>query len=789
MEDFLSSVSLAYSEFDSDLKHSEGILEISMRELFIANQELRSRAEESENEAESLRNEIGNIVDNINEVVFKTDLLGNWVYLNSAWKKLTGLNVEQSLGTFSLDLLNSNHANEINSDFTTLLKSPNSEYNKIVKYRDSLNEEKWLSIKAKADRRSDGWILGLIGTITDITEKYKAEQKVKWLATVVEKTKNTVIISDSQQRITWVNRAFEELTGYTSEEVIGKNPGHFLQGDQTDKATIRDIHEKIVSKQNYRGTILNFAKNGNPYWVQMAIDPLFDSKDGLEGYIAIESDVTEEIKAKNELIRSEALLKAVLNSIPDYIWAIDENYKVTFANNATKRDLKEIYGVDIEVGKDMRNLYGSKDQDRWEEFLKSSLTNDFKRERIVRVMGDRKRFFDVYFHPVLELNTKTGVVLYIRDITDEIKAQLNLEEKTDQLQKAQILADLGSWVFDGKSMISCSEKMMEWLDLPSEQISYTEFTNAIDPDSNTGILDFLLNEGLEEFTTEHEFEAKTGSSRILRTMARRSQSQTSNRFVVRGVSLDITQQEKVRSQLKEHASELQSTNAELNQFAYAVSHDLKSPVRAVYNLAQFILQDLSKGEEHIKPKVEMLIQRAQFMEQLIDGILNYSRAGRKKYSISSINTRQLIRQLLESVDLEKETAVSIQGKWPIMEGEEIPFIQVFSNLLSNAVKYGKAKERGIVVHSLEDRMPEFAHFNIQDFGDGIEKQYQEKIFDIFQTLDESSNGKGTGIGLALVKKIIADKGGEIWVESDINTGSNFHFTWPIINKRVDNENQ
>ncbi len=133
MDDFLSSVSLAYSEFDLDLKHSEGILEISMRELFIANQELRSRAEESENEAESLRNEIGNIVDNINEVVFKTDLLGNWVYLNSAWKKLTGLNVEQSLGTFSLNLLNSNHANEINSDFTALLKSPNSEYNKIVK--------------------------------------------------------------------------------------------------------------------------------------------------------------------------------------------------------------------------------------------------------------------------------------------------------------------------------------------------------------------------------------------------------------------------------------------------------------------------------------------------------------------------------------------------------------------------------------------------------------------------------------------------------------------------------
>ena len=789
LDEFLSAVSQAYFEFDADLNHSESILELSMRELFIANQELKNRAEASENEAKELRNEIENIVNNITEVVFKTDLEGNWVYLNAAWNKLTGLRVEESLGTFSLNLLTPDHANEINKDFTSLIKSPNSEYNKTVQYKDSRNQEKWINIKAKADVRSDGWVLGLIGTISDITEKYEAEEKAKWLATVVEKTNNTVIITDSQQKITWVNNAYEELTGYTFEESLGKNPGQLLQGNATDKETVKGIREKIFSNENYRGTILNFAKNGTPYWVQMAIDPLFNSYGKLEGYIAIESDVSEEINAKNELARSEALLKAVLNSIPDYIWAIDESYKVTFANNATKRDMKTIYGDDIEVGKDMRNLYGNKDQDLWEEFLKSSLTNDFKSDRIVRIMGDRKRFFDVFFHPVVEMDVKTGSVLYIRDVSDEIANQLILEEKTDQLQKAQVLAELGSWVYDGKSIVSCSEKLMEWLQLPSDKIDYLQFSEAIDPNENTGLKAFLLDDNQENFAIEHEWRTQSGTVKILRTMARRTQFHNSNRFVVRGVSLDITQQEKVKNQLERHALELQSTNAELNQFAYAVSHDLKSPVRAVYNLAQFILEDLASGElNELKPKVEMLIQRAQFMEQLIDGILNYSRAGRKKYSITSINTEQLIRQLLESIDLEKETAVSILGNWPVIEGEEIPFIQVFSNLLSNAVKYGEAKEKGIIVRSLDDKAPSFGHFIIQDFGKGIEKQYQEKIFEIFQTLDDSSGGKGTGIGLALVKKIVADKGGEIWVESYLDKGSSFHFTWPL-KKLFGNENQ
>jgi len=229
LKDFLSSVNLAYSEFDSDLKYFEGILEQSMRELFIANNELQTKVDVSEKETEILRDEIENIVDNINEVVFKTDLNGNWVYLNSAWEKLTGISVEDSLGSFSLNLLESKHAKKINEDFTSLLKSTRTQYNRTVSFTSSKGEDKWLSIKAKVLTGSDKRVMGLIGTIADVTEKHLAEEKVKWLAAVIEKTNNTVIITDADKHIIWVNNAFEKLTGYSLHESLGESQGSYYK--------------------------------------------------------------------------------------------------------------------------------------------------------------------------------------------------------------------------------------------------------------------------------------------------------------------------------------------------------------------------------------------------------------------------------------------------------------------------------------------------------------------------------------------------------------------------------
>jgi light-regulated signal transduction histidine kinase (bacteriophytochrome) len=222
---------------------------------------------------------------------------------------------------------------------------------------------------------------------------------------------------------------------------------------------------------------------------------------------------------------------------------------------------------------------------------------------------------------------------------------------------------------------------------------------------------------------------------------------------------------------------LENRNRELDQFTYVVSHDLKAPLRAIANLSEWLEEDLEdKLTEDTKKQMDLLRGRVHRMEALINGLLQYSRVGRIKGDLQTVDVGALLAEVLDSLDPPSEFTIKIEGEMPTLVTEPLPLQQVFINLISNAIKHHHRSDGKIIISVKEQE--KFYQFAVADDGPGIAPEYHQKIFGIFQTLTARDLQENTGIGLSIVKKIIEHQGGKIRVESTVGQGTTFYFTWP-----------
>ncbi|MEO5601673.1 MAG: ATP-binding protein [Cyclobacteriaceae bacterium] len=231
------------------------------------------------------------------------------------------------------------------------------------------------------------------------------------------------------------------------------------------------------------------------------------------------------------------------------------------------------------------------------------------------------------------------------------------------------------------------------------------------------------------------------------------------------------------SVLSENISMLQRKNEELDQFAHIVSHDLKAPLRGIDNVITWIEED---HNTELSPKIAEYIQlikgRLVRAENMIKGILLYARVGRESLEKEPLDLNVLLQDIRENLDLRPGLKLEVQENLPTIYTERISLQQILSNLISNAIKYHN-KEAGYIKVYLKNASHHYEFF-VEDNGPGIAKNYHQKIFAIFQTLQERDSFESTGVGLAIVKKILDDKKQEITLTSEAGKGSVFSFTWP-----------
>jgi PAS domain S-box-containing protein len=253
---------------------------------------------------------------------------------------------------------------------------------------------------------------------------------------------------------------------------------------------------------------------------------------------------------------------------------------------------------------------------------------------------------------------------------------------------------------------------------------------------------------------------------------------------------DITLRQQTEAKLQSRAAELAQLNLilrrtndtlaernrELDRFAYVTSHDLKAPLRAIANLSSWISEDL-EGElpSENYHQLKLLRGRVNRMEALLDGLLEYSRIGRKSIAIELTDVNELVKDVINSLDPPTTFQIEIAPNLPIITTRRLLLKQVFISLIDNAIGHHPSPHGTVKITSAD--CGDHYEFAVTDDGQGIEPQYHEKIYTIFQTLQARDTHESTGVGLAIVKKIVETEGGTIRLKSSLGQGSTFSFTW------------
>lgn len=256
-----------------------------------------------------------------------------------------------------------------------------------------------------------------------------------------------------------------------------------------------------------------------------------------------------------------------------------------------------------------------------------------------------------------------------------------------------------------------------------------------------------------------------------------SEMQLGARRLFTGILHDLTEAKRAEQRQTQLIHDLQNVNEELKSFAYVVSHDLKAPLRGVGSLADWLMTDYAdKLDDQGREYLSLVKGRVSRMDALIDGILEYSRVGRINDVQSAVDLNVLVADIIQLLAPPAQVTVTVDGPLPTLFGGRTRLQQVFQNLISNAIKH-LDKPVGRIRVGCAD-LGEAWQFSVADNGPGIEARHHERIFQLFQVLTPRDQKESTGVGLALVKKIVELHGGRVWLESRVGEGSTFFLTLP-----------
>lgn len=383
----------------------------------------------------------------------------------------------------------------------------------------------------------------------------------------------------------------------------------------------------------------------------------------------------------------------------------------------------------------------------------------------------------------------------MQDVTQAVQAErsLKLSEARFRVMFEQAAVGMARFALDGR-WIQVNQKLCHVLGYTAEemlQCTFRDITNPADAETDRHYYQQLIAGTLESCSYEKRYCHKNGDSIWTMVTISKEYKPSGSILCFIAVIEDIRDRKQAQQELQRRARELstlnlllaqtatllEKQNAELNQFAYVASHDLKAPLRAIANLSQWIEEDVGdRLPSENQRQLQLMRGRVNRMESLINGLLEYSRIGRRKHMVETVDVGELIANTVDSLDPPASFEVAIAPAMPTLTTKVVALQQIFSNLITNAIKHHHRSEGSILISA--QRIHQGYEFAVSDDGPGIASQYHDKVFGIFQTLKPRDEEENTGIGLSVVKKIVETEGGSVWIESESSRGTTFRFTWP-----------
>lgn len=495
-------------------------------------------------------------------------------------------------------------------------------------------------------------------------------------------------------------------------------------------------------------------------------------------YISIRTDITERKLNEEKIVESERFLKTITENIPAMITYWDAGLYCRFANQAS---LVWFDKTEPELlGAHKIELLGQEEFAQFEKHINGVLGGNAQRfEHEFHKDSDKHIFADIQYLPDRSSGLTKGFYSLIYDITElkqaELAKKLALEERNNILKS----------IDDGFFAVDNNWKVTYWNNM-AEKLLQTPVANIIGRRLWEVFPDTV---GLLSYQKYHEAVATKQAVRFedhypaLQVWYEISAYPSNN-----GLSVyfkDITSRKTSESllmdlslSLQQYTKDLAKSNADLEQFAYVASHDLQEPLRMITSFLTLLERKYgNKLGDTGKQYLHFAVDGAKRMRQIILDLLEFSRVGSYNNKLEEIDLNQLVEEILVlyRTQIKEKNAEIRYEKLPRVSSHRIPLRQVLQNLIGNALKYQKNQQSPLVKISSKEVNNHWV-ISVQDNGIGIAAQYYEKIFAIFQRLHNKDEYTGTGIGLAITKKIVENLGGKIWVSSELGKGSTFYFT-------------
>lgn len=615
-----------------------------------------------------------------------------------------------------------------------------------------------------------------------LSAEIKRKQIEQELDHIFNFSPDIICVANADWRYTRVNPAMTRILGYSEEELLSTPIVNLIH--PADRETTKSGNEDIFLEQGTR-YIENrmLTKSGKTVWLAWT----FTSGNEERMYFCIAKDITE--KKNLEHLLNEANRLARIGS-----WEYNIKDRRRFWSDITK----EIHGYDpsstLDLDKIQDHTKPGKNKEIFEKAVAHALETysgwDMEIE-IITTGGQEK-----WVRSIGAVEYLNGEPYRLYGSLQDIDARKRAEEAARKSTEVYTIVSkttndsIWDWDLITNEVTRPGRKLENLLgyDGPTQEGKgfWENHTNPDDKERLMSRLAAFINDPSQTYW-EDEFKVMkpdgTYSTFFDRAYLIRDENGKALRMI--GASQDITKLKESEMQLKalndelqKHVKELAASNAELEQFAYIASHDLQEPLRMVTSFLSQIERKYSdvldeKGRQYIY----FAVDGAKRMRQIILDLLEFSRVGRTDNDLEEININELLNEimLLFGKQITESNASVTWGKMPVIKSFKSPLRQVFQNLISNALKYQQQDVSPKIKIAFEESR-RYWQFSVSDNGIGIDAEYFDRIFVIFQRLHNKDEYSGTGIGLAIVRKIVENMGGKIWIVSEEGKGSVFYFT-------------